>query len=137
MKINQTSNLRVEDFPDQAQWIGPLFVILNAFTTIVGQIFDQNIDFATNIKSVTKDFDFSSLTYPIIFAWPFSQAQPQALSVCKSSKDGVATVMLPAWRYNASTQEITVSYLTQVSSAGAMSATSVGPRYKFTIRATV
>ena len=137
MKISQSNNLRAEDFPDQSAWIGRLFIILNSFITSVNQVIDQNIDFATNIKSVTKDYDVSSLTYPIKFQWAFPQAAPISLVICKAMKDGVATNLLPAWTYNASTQEITITYLSECLSTGTIGATSIGPRYKFTVRATV
>lgn len=137
VKLNQSTNFRVEDFPDQADWIGRLFTLLNSFVTSVGQIVDQNIDYTTNIKSLTKDFEFSSLTYPITFQWPFTQAQPLSLSVNKATKDGSAIILLPAWTYNASTQALSVAYLAEVSSTGVVAATTIGPKYKFTIRATI
>ncbi len=137
MKLNQSFNLRNEDYPDQSAWIGRLFVVLNTFMTSIAQIFDQNIDFTTNIKSVSKDFDTTSPTYPITFQWPFTQAPPVELRVTVATKDNQAIVLLPAWSYNASTQAISISYLCECTSSGTISATSTGPRYKFTIRVTI
>jgi hypothetical protein len=136
VKLNQTTNLRVEDYPDQAKWIGRLYIVLNSFFSNIDQILDSNIDFSTNIRSITKDFNTTTLTYPIKFAWPHEAYPPIDLQVCKAMADGTAIALIPAWDYNASTKEISVSALTQVSSSGA-SATTIGPRYKFTIRVTV
>lgn len=137
MKLNQVTNLRVEDFPDQSKWIGGMFLILNSFITSVSQIINQNVDFATNIKSITKDFDPSTLTYPVRFQWTFPQSPPASLQVCVATKDNVPVVILPAWSYDSSKEEIAIYYFTELSSSGSASATSPSARYKFTIRATV
>lgn len=135
-KLNQTTNLRVEDFPEQASWIGRLFVTLNQFIQSVQNIFDYNIDFATNIRSVTREFDTTSITFPITFQWTFTQVKPQALTVLNAMAGTSATCLVPAWSYDSSTSLITVSYLTEFSTSG-VSAPTQGTRYKFSLRATV
>ncbi len=136
-KVTSSNNLRQEDFSSQSSWIGPLFTILNSFITSVTQILDGNIDFQTNIKSVSKEFDTSTLTFPLVFQWPFTQVQPVSLYVCKAIKGNSAVALIPAWTYNASTSEISVAYLGEISSVGISLAASVGARYRFTIRASV
>lgn len=136
MKLNQTTNLRVEDFPSEREWIGRLFTLLNPFVVAVGQILDLNIDFSTNIRSVTKAFDSSSLTVPITFAWPHSGYPPADLTVVKAMSDTTPTVMLAAWEYNASTEEVSITSLYEVT-AGTVAAITTGTRYRFTVRVTI
>lgn len=136
MKLNDTTNLRAEDYPDQSKWIGRLFVVLNSLITNLQQIFDGNIDYTTNIRSVLRSYDTSQLTYPLTFQWPHKAFQPVDLQVCKASEDGTPVSLLPAWDYDASTQLITVSELT-LFSGGSATSTTLGNRYRFTIRVTV
>lgn len=135
-KLNQPTNLRAEDFPEQNSWIGRLFVVLNAFIQSVQSVLDNNIDFFTNIRSVTKDFDTTSLTFPITFQWPFTQVKPLALTVLSATSDTASICLIPAWSYDSSNNQITVRYLTEVSASG-VSAVTTGRRYKFSLRATV
>jgi hypothetical protein len=136
MKINQSTNLRVEDYVDQSAWIGRLFTVLNAYFANIDQIFDQNVDYATNIKSVKREFDLSQFTYPIKFAWPFPQAAPTNLQVTKATVGVEATALLAAWEYNASTSEISVTALTEFVGA-TVRVPVANSRYRFTIRATI
>lgn len=136
MKLNQTTNLRVEDYPDQAQWIGRLFSVLNPFIRSVQQIFDSNVDFTTNIRSISKSFDTTSLTFPINFAWPFTEVVPSSLEVLSATKGAGAIALVPAWTFDASKNQVSISYLTELSSGGVSAVTS-GSRYKFTVRVTV
>lgn len=136
MKLSQATNLRVEDYPDQAAWIGRLFNVLNPFITTVQQIFDDNVDFATNIRSISKDFDTAQISFPIRFDWSYAQADPAQVTVTKAIVGVSATILLPAWTFDASTRQISISNLVMVSATG-VSALASGTRYKFTIRATV
>jgi hypothetical protein len=136
MKLNQATNLRVEDYPDQNKWIGRLFIVLNSLFASLNQVLDGNIDYITNIRAVTREYDTSALSFPIIFAWPYTQGEPKDLRVTQASADAVATILEPAWSFNASTRQISVSYMA-VLGAGSVSAVTSGVRYKFTIRATV
>lgn len=135
-KLNQPTNLRNEDYPDQTAWIGRLFGVLNPFIQSVQSVFDNNIDYSTNIRSVTKDFDTSALTFPITFQWPFPQVKPQALTVLTATSGTAAIALIPAWSYDSSSSQISVAYLTAVSASG-VSAIVQGTRYKFSLRATV
>lgn len=135
-KLNQPTNLRTEDYPDQAAWIGRLFAVLNPFIVSVQSVFDSNVDYSSNIRSVVKDFDTTSLTFPITFQWPFSNYKPSSLSVYAASGANSPTALIPAWSYDSSNSNITISYLTEVSATGAAAVTS-GRRYKFSVRATV
>jgi hypothetical protein len=136
VKITQTTNLRVEDYPDQSKWIGRLFTVLNALISELQTILDQNIDFSTNIRSLTRSYDTTAIQLPISFEWPYSAATPIEVRICKAMRGNDAIALIPAWDYNASTRSVSISSLHQVVD-GELSAVTVGPRYRFTVRATV
>jgi hypothetical protein len=136
MKLDQNTNLRVEDYADQAKWIGRLFVTLTGFITQVQRIFDNNIDYTTNIRSTTRSYDTTALSFPVAFEWPYKQADPADLTVIKAMAGTDATVLIPAWSFDASTREISIEYMTEVSASG-VAAPVTGTRYRFTVRATI
>lgn len=57
-RLNATRKLIVEDFPDQKDWIGDLFVVINDFITKVSSILNGNVEFSTNVIGVEKELDF-------------------------------------------------------------------------------
>jgi len=135
-KIDQPINLRVEDFQEQSKWIGRLFVTLQSFFTQVQRVLDNNIDYSTNIRSVTRAYDTSGITFPIRFEWPHPQAEPASLMVIKAMSGTDATSFIPAWSFNASNREISIESMTELNQ-GAASAPTTGTRYRFTVRATI
>jgi hypothetical protein len=136
-KLNQPTNLRTEDYPDQAAWISRLFAVINPFIRSVQTVFDSNIDFSTNIRSVTKDYDQTSFIFPIVFQWPYTEVKPVSLQVLAATNTTAPTCLIPAWSYDSSKSELSVNYLNEISSAGVVSALTQGVRYKFSIRVTV
>lgn len=136
MKLDQPTNLRVEDYPDQAQWIGRLFNVLNPFIRSVQRVFDNNVDFSTNLRSVTRSFEGTSFTFPLRFSWPFSEARPAQLTVLAATAGTSEVALIPAWSYDASASEVVLAGLYVASSTGVASLTS-GVNYKFGIRVTV
>lgn len=135
MKLNQIPNLRVEDFASEQSWIGRLFIQLNPFIQSVNQVFDNNVDFKTNIKAVSRDYDITAFQ-SFNFTWPYSDVAPSDLRVTKAVKGTLQTptILLPAWQYSTSTSLITVSSLVEVSASGV---SALSGRYQFTVRATV
>ena len=135
MKLNQLPNLRVEDFPSQQDWIGRLFTILNPFIQAVNQVFDQGIDFSTNIKAVTREYSINNFQ-SFSLSWPYSNQPPADLRVIKAQKGTQlsACILLPAWSYDSTRSLITVSSLVEVSTTGVA---SLSGTYKFKIRASV
>ena len=135
MKLTQKPVFRVEDFPTlkEAQ---KLFSTLNPLITNLNQIFDNNIDFATNIRSVTKNFYQIGITLPTSFTWSHAGFTPQSLQIVKAKVDTIPCAMQAAWDFNASTSLITISavYILGSSTNTAISATSV---YEFTVRVTI
>lgn len=135
MKLNQIPNLRVEDFPNQQDWIGKMFIQLNPFIQAVNQVLDKSVDFTANIKTVTKDYDITSFQ-AFNFTWTYPESPPNDLRVTKALKGStlIPTILLPAWQYDASTQIITVSRIVEVND---VSVSTLSGRYQFTVRASV
>lgn len=135
MKLAQQPTLRAEDFPDFKD-APRLFTILNPLINNIGQIFDQNIDYSTNVKSVTRSYSQTGVTLPLRFPWPFPKYTPLALSVIQARVNQVAQVLVAAWEYNASTSEVSVTQLIQVGVPNNQTVVSTS-KYDFTIRVTI
>lgn len=135
MKLNQIPNLRTEDFPSEQSWISKLFIQLNPFIQSVNQVFDKNVDYSFNIKSVSRDYDISSFA-SFSFTWPYSDAVPIALSVVKAVKGATQTptILMAAWSYDQTQKLITVSRMVELNAA---SVSELSGRYQFTVRVTV
>lgn len=135
MKLTQKPLFRAEDFPG---WKDSqrLFNALNPFITNLNQILDNNIDYTSNIRSVTRYFSQTGITLPLTFSWPYNGFQPQSLDIVKAKVDGVAACLQAAWDFNASENSISISAVYQLGTTSntAISETSV---YEFTVRVTV
>lgn len=57
-RLTATRKLIVEDFPDQKDWIGNLFVIVNDFFTKSVSVLNGNIEFGQNIIGIERELDF-------------------------------------------------------------------------------
>lgn len=134
-QLNQLPNLRVEDFPEQQGWINRLFVQLNPFIQGVSNLFNNNIDFLTNLKSISKDYTITSFQQ-FSFLWTFTDSVPVDVRVVKATKgtQQTPTILLLAWDYDATTKSVTISRIVEVNSN---SVSELSGRYQFTIRATV
>ncbi len=137
MKLNQAPNLRVEDFETEQSWIGRLFIQLNPFIQGVNQVFDNGIDFSTNIRAMTRDFEVTTVFQALSFQWAYSATiPPQILTVAKATKGSTLTpaILLPAWSFDATKNSISVTNLVEITDTGV--AALSGP-YKYTLRVTV
>ncbi len=110
MRLNQNPNFRVEDFPSEQSWIGKLFVQLNPFIQAVNQLLNLNVDFSANIKSVSKEYAFSTFQ-PFSFLWPYTDLAPSDVRITKAVKgiQKTPTILLAAWSFDAATQQIRIS----------------------------
>lgn len=135
MKLNQLPNLRTEDFPSEQSWISKLFTQLNPFIQSVNLVLDTNIDYSTNIKSITRDYTITTFQ-AFSFQWTFTDSRPIDLRIVQAYKGTQLTpvILLPAWSYDATNRVITVSQLVEVTSTGV--AALLG-RYQFTVRVSV
>lgn len=134
-QLNQNPNLRVEDFPSEQSWINKLFVQLNPFIQGVSNVFDKNIDFSTNIKSISRDYDITSFQ-EFGFLWTFTDSIPIDVRVVKAMKgtQQTPTILLLAWKYNPTNKQITITNVVEVNGTSVI---ELSGRYQFTIRATV
>jgi hypothetical protein len=135
VRLNQVPNLRGEDFPTELSWIQKLFIQLNPFIQSVNQVFDNGIDFSTNIKSVTTSYAISTFQ-PFSLSWPYGDPDPIDLRVVRASKGSqqTPTILLPAWSYDATQKTIKVSKLLEVTDTGV---TPLKGSYQFIIRVSV
>lgn len=135
MILTQVPSLRVEDFPEQKEWIGNLFNQFNPFIQSVNQIFTNNIDFSTNIKSVTRSYSITTFQ-EFSFQWPYAE-KPVDLRVVSATTgtQKTPTVLLVAWAYDSTQTKITVSKIFEISASGVTLISS--GNYSFTIRVSV
>lgn len=135
MILNQLPNLRVEDFPSEQSWINRLFVQLNPFMQGVSRVFNGNVDFSTNIKSVTKSYDITTFQ-AFSFLWSFADVNPVDVRIVQATKgvQQTPTILLLAWSFDLSSRSISISRITEI---GATGVNELSGRYQFTIRATV
>lgn len=136
MKLNQLPNFRVEDFQSEQSWIGRLFTQLNPFVQSVNQVFDNNVDFTSNIKSVTRDYTIASSFQAFSFQWPYIDASPSILQVIQASKGSqlTPTILMASWSYDATDTLITVNRMIELMDTGV---STLSGRYQFKIRVTV
>jgi hypothetical protein len=135
MKLNQLPNFRVEDFQSEQSWIGRLFTQLNPFIQAVNQVFDSNIDFSSNIKSVTRQYTITTFQ-SFSFQWPYTDQAPGDLKVTQALKGTqlTPTILLAAWGYDATNKLIQVSKMVEVTDTGV---SAMSGRYQFSIRVNV
>lgn len=134
MKFTQAPTLRVEDYKDQASWIGKLFSSLNPFIQALNQIFNAQISFGDNILSVSQSYSIQTFQ---AFSLKWGNATPPVdVRIVKASSGAqqTPTCLLPVWSYDSSTQQISISQILEVRSSGVSAINGV---YQFTVRATV
>lgn len=135
MKINQVPNFRVEDFPSEQSWIGRMFIQLNPLIQSINQILDENIDFSTNIKAVTRDYSITTFQ-PFNFTWGFPGFTPVDLRVIQANKGSTQTptILQAAWSYNSTTQLISVTRMVEITESAVA---QLSGSYQFKVRVTV
>ena len=136
MNLVQKPILRIEDFPQaQQSWLGSLFSQLNPLFASLNQILNQNIDFATNIPSVTSSYSISGFQ-PFGLQWKFVGYTPSILEVgsCFNVATGMNTILLAAWSYDSKKGVINVTNMFEVLSTGNVALTG---KYTFNVRVSV
>lgn len=135
MYVRNEPTLRLEDFPKEtAPSMSKLFRILTPFFSSLTAVVNGSVDFVDNIASVTKDYDLNNLQVPINIQWPFPGRVPVDLRITKALGANTATILIPAWSFDVSTNTIAISQIFEVPG---MAAPVVGRRYQFTVRATI
>lgn len=83
-KITTTQRLTVEQFPDQKDWIGRMFSIINDYFQKVQSTLNGSVEFGSNIMGVELTFDFiyvsHAVSLPLYYKWNLIQ-RPRAASV--------------------------------------------------------
>lgn len=146
MRIPSTQKVRIEDFPDQRDWISPLVSVLNKFIQDVIASVNNGIEFSENLMGIEKELDFvyvsHATTFPQVFRWSLAKA-PKALYVVQAlenvptaSRDFLPIMATAAWNIN-DANEISISDVVKLSgNAAAVSDLTVGNRYKLRVRVT-
>lgn len=143
-RVSATQRLIVEDFPDQKEWIGPMFDTINEFITKVLAEVNGRVEFAQNIAGVEKELDFvfvnAATSFPQTFAWTLG-LKPKALYVVSALENNPSVnrlftpvIVNVAWQLN-NLNQIEVTDAVKLSSGGVSSLTA-SRRYKILLRVT-
>lgn len=136
MKLPVISRLRVDEFPDQKDWISRLFGPLNSFLEYTYLALTNGLTFYDNFTGFESTIDFTyqgASDFPLYLANP-RKFIPKALQVAQGRDNGTATILLFAWE---PTDDGRIRILEMnVVSAGATAAPTVGQRYQATLRFT-
>lgn len=147
MKIKFDEKLVVERFPEQRDWIEPLFLFINDLAAQTTIALKGRLTFLDNLLGQERDFDFTyqseDITLPQKFTWGLA-ASPKALQVVASSEDGVSIVIFAAWEYTQNGQisltqiwrVIDTRDLDEVLIGARIDELAVGSRYKIRVRVT-
>ena len=136
MNLTNIPNLRAEDFSaDDKDLVTKLFVQLNPFISSLSQILNQNIDYASNIKSVTQSFNVKDIA-PFSIAWNYINSPPQDVRIINAYKGAALTpsILLCSWSFDATQKSITISNIYEVTSTGIAVAAGI---YQYVVRATI
>lgn len=134
MIIPAITSLRVEDFPDQKQWIGKLLFPINQFLLSVTKAVNGNIRLGQNIPCQTQSLVFTyggTSDFPKSFRWNYVD-NPVELRVCSAKESDTAIGVIPIWYF--SNNMIFISNILKVSSTGVSSLTA-GSNYNIVLRA--
>lgn len=70
-RIPQTKRFLIEDFPDQASWIGPLLQNLNIFMEQVTFGLNKGLTLTDNLRATIREIDVVGGSYPVSFKQTF------------------------------------------------------------------
>lgn len=138
-KITFDDKLAVEQFPEQKDWIGPMFRVINDFISQVRGTLRKGITFADNTLGMEYEFDFTfqsaAISFPQKFTWDRAQV-PRALQVVAATGAGVAIIAAVAWEFTAEGLVQLRDVVTLNSAGPAVAALVAGTRYKIRVRVT-
>lgn len=120
----------MEDFASQKDWIGKLFLPLNAILTQLASAMNGQVTFGDNVPTFTKVISGSSLSLPLRFQFSGSFT-PVQMIIAQATKDGSPIALAGAWSLSGDT--ITVSKLYEVSESG-NSPIASGSKYNIVLR---
>lgn len=147
-RIPSTQKLLTESFPDQKDWIAPLFYIVNKFINDVITFANGGIQFGSNIQGQEFEYDFiyrtDAISLPQSFVWNFA-TPPKALSVVAAfindptvNRNFSSIMVNCTWQYT-SDNKVQITDVIRLGgnwSVAAASQLSPGYRYKIRVRVT-
>lgn len=143
-RIGATQKLIVEDFPEQKEWIGRLFIPINDFISKVLLAVNGSIEFSSNIVGLERELDFvyvsDVVSLPQKMKWTLPQ-RPRAYYLVSafenepSSGSFFSPVTLCANFVINQENEVEINGIVKLSSSG-ISSLVQGKRYKILIRVT-
>lgn len=131
-KVSPFSSFRLEDFPDQRDWIGKLFLQLNSVLQEVTGALNGKVSYGDNVTAFTKAISGETLSLPQVFKLE-TAFTPTEMAVVQATKNGVPITMAGAWSVSGDT--ITVNELFQISAAGNVPLAS-GNKFSIVLRFT-
>lgn len=106
-KIPPIRRISIEDFKDQADWIGKLLVPINLFFDLTSSNLNRSLTIADNFAGDLRVVELDG-TYPLALSWTLL-AKPVAVMVGQAVRsDGSASTLTTAvqvqWSFNQSRQ---------------------------------
>jgi hypothetical protein len=146
MKIPSTQKLIVENFPEQKEWIPPMFSLINKFISDVIASVNGGLEFDKNIAGMERDIDLvyisHAVSFPQVFGWQLAQ-KPAALYVVSAFEApstnirNFSPIMVYAgWKYNDQNQVEITDMIKLSGSSGTVSSLTANNRYKIKVRVT-
>lgn len=141
-RIKSKTTLTVEQFPEQKDWIGKMFQVLNSFITDVIAQVNGSLAFGENITGVEREFEFEyvddTTSLPLEFKWTLN-SPPKALSVVYAyestlTSTGAPIALVAAWLLTAEAK-VSITSVVRLDTTGAGSLTA-GKRYTIRVRVT-
>lgn len=146
-RIPSTNKLIIEQFPNQRDWIGPMFSVVNKFIADVISTINGAIEFEKNIQGQEFEFDFvakaSGASFPQGFQWTRVN-QPKALSVVAAYENAspannntfASVIIVCAWKLTPENLVQITDAVKLSGNAAAVSDLTAGARYKIRVRVT-
>lgn len=101
MKIKFDEKLIIERFPDQKDWIEPLFLFINDLAAQTTIALKGRLTFLDNLLGKEREFDFTyqsaTVNLPQRFTWGLS-TPPKALNIVYATEDGAPIILFAAWQ---------------------------------------
>ena len=141
-RIKSKTTLTIEQFPEQKDWIGRLFYVVNGFIQDAIAQINGNLVFGENITGYENEWEFEyvddATSLPLEFKWKGSQ-QPKALYLVYAYESTPTTVGAPValgvgWIYTAE-GKVAITSVVKLTTSGA-TALVAGQRYRIRVRVT-
>ncbi len=140
-RIKSKTRLVIEQFPEQKEWIGKLFLVINEFITDVISSINGNLLFGENVSGQEHELEFTyvndATTFPQAFRWKLSKP-PKALVVCAATEQDFPAsaseiIFLCSWIYR-DDGHIAITRGSRITAAHAVDNLEAGYRYRIRVR---